>query len=236
MKWIYRLERKLGRSFGIPNLMIYITATMVAVYVLGYFFIDRLIGYLTLNWHYVMQGQIWRLITFIFIPPTWGNLLLLLLALYAAYHIGSSLEYEWGPMLFTLYYVMGVVGAILASIVTYYALGGPDSVAAVYATGSNYYIYLSMFLAYAYLYPDATFMLFFILPVKAKWLAILDWALYIFAFVFGSITDRVAAVFSLINFFVFFGPDVWKTVKQNYKTGKRRREYRKNWGKDNPWR
>lgn len=222
MKWIYRLERKLGRNFGIPNLMIYITATQLAVYVLGYFFIPQLFYYMQLSWPLVLEGEVWRLITFIFLPPASGNFLFLFIALYAAYHIGTSLETAWSTMLFTLFYGMGVLGAILSSIITGYAV--------------NSYIYLSMFLAYAYLYPDATFMLFFVLPVKAKWLAIADWALYIYLFVMGTNADRLAIVFSLINFFIFFGPDVWKTMKNNYKTSKRRREFRKNWGKDNPWR
>ncbi len=222
MKWIYRLERKLGRNFGIPNLMIYITSTMLAVYIMGFFFMPKIIGYLGLNWWAVLHGQVWRLVTFLVLPPTWGNMLLLLIALYATYHIGNTLEVEWGTTLFTIYYLLGAVGAILAAVITGY--------------GTNYYLYLSLFLAYAYLYPNTTFMLFFLLPIKAKWLAIFNWALYFFAFVFGSTSDRVAIVFSLINFFVFFGPDVLRTVKQNYQTSKRRREYRKNWGDNNPWR
>ncbi len=222
MKWIYRLERRLGRNFGIPNLMIYITSTMLAVYIMGFFFMPGLIGYFGLSWRAVLQGQIWRLLTFLILPPTWGNILLLLIALYATYHIGNTLELEWGTTLFTIYYLLGAMGAILAAVITGY--------------GTNYYLYLSLFLAYAYLYPNATFMLFFLLPIKAKWLAIFNWVLYFFAFVFGSNSDRAAIVFSLINFFVFFGPDVLRTVKQNYQTSKRRREYRKNWGDNNPWR
>lgn len=223
MKWIYRLERKLGRSFGIPNLMIYITATQLAVYIMYYFFMPDLVYWISLLRPLVLQGEIWRLITFIFVPPVLdGNILMLILSLFVAYNIGSSLEHEWGTMLFTLYYTLGTVGAIAAGMIS--------------GIGYNYYIYLSMFLAYAYLYPNATFMLFFLLPVKAKWLAALDWALYIYLFIVGGAAERFAIVFSLINFFVFFGPDVWRTMKQNYKTSKRRREFRKNWGNDNPWR
>lgn len=223
MKWIYRLERKLGRNFGIPNLMLYITATQLVVYVLGYFMMDSLWGYMSLNFSLVLQGQVWRLLTFIFLPPvTTGNFLFLLLSLFVAYNIGSSLEAEWGVTLFNLYYVCGTVGAILAAAIT--------------GWGINSFLYLSMFLAYAYLYPDATFLLFFILPVKAKWLAIVDWATYILLFIFvNSFAIRLSIVFSLINFFLFFGPDVWKTMKNNYHASRRRREFRKNWGKNNPW-
>jgi len=220
MKWVYRLERRLGRNFGIPNLMIYITSTMLAVYILGYFFMPSIIGFLSLSWRAVLQGQIWRLITFLVLPPTWGNVLLLFIALYATYHIGNTLEMEWGTTLFTIYFLLGAVGAILAAILTGY--------------GTNYYLYLSLFLAYAYLYPNATFMLFFLIPIKAKWLAAFNWALYFLAFAFGSMTDRAAIVFSLLNFFSFFGPDVFRTIKQNYQAYKRRREFRRNW-KNNPW-
>lgn len=222
MKWMYRLERKLGRNFGIPNFMIYLTATQLAVYVLGYFFRPQIIVGMAFIRTAITHGQIWRVLTFLLLPPAAGNFLFLLLALYVAYHIGISLEDAWGTTLFTLYYIFGAVGAILAGFVS--------------GIGTNSYIYLSMFLAFAYLYPDTTFMLFFLLPVKAKWLAWANWALYIFLFITGGFYQRMAIIFSLANFFLFFGPDVWNTMKGNYKSQKRRREYKKNWNDQNPWR
>ena len=222
MKWIYRLERKLGRNFGVTNLMIYITATMLAVYALEF------VGVIGLRWHMlfwrdlVLAGEVWRIITFVFIPPLDGNPLFVLLALFVAYHIGTDLEGAWGKALFTMYFVFGVIGAIIAGFIT--------------GVGDNAYLFLSILLAYCYLNPDATFLLFFILPIKAKYIAIFNWALYILAFIIGDLSSRVALIFSLINFFIFFGPDVWKTIQRNYNSSRRKRRYQKNWGNNNPWR
>ncbi len=224
MPWIYRLERKLGRRFGIPNLILYVTATQLAVYVMTFFFLgDQFTLRLMLYWPAVMEGEVWRLVTFLVIPPVQsGNILLLLLVLYATYHIGSSLEAAWSTMLFTLFYVIEVAGAILGAVITRF--------------GANGYIPLAMFLAYAYLYPEATFMVFYLIPVKAKWLALIDWVGFGILFILGGATQRVGIVLALAGFFCFFGPNVWRDIRQNFRTGKRRREFRKNWGNDNPWR
>ncbi len=180
MPWIYRLERKLGRRFGISNLILYVTATQLAVYVLGFFFLgDAFLSRLMLVWPFVMAGEVWRVLTFLVIPPVLdANILLLLLALYATYHIGTALESAWSTMLFNLFYVIAAVGAIIAAAITGF--------------GYNYFIPLSMFLAYAYLYPDATFYIFYLLPVKARWLAIADWLYYGFLFITGGASTRVA--------------------------------------------
>lgn len=214
MKWLNRLERKLGRNFGIPNLMIYITATMLVVYLVQMVAIPELISYMAFSRWHIMQGQVWRVITFLLVPPSFRPLPLIL-SLYAMYLIGNSLERAWGTARFTLFYIFGALGAIIAGFIT----GG----------ATNYYISLSMFLAFAYLFPDATMMLFYLIPVKAKYIAYVDWALYIIAFIFYGWVHRISIVFSLIAFFIFFGPDIWSTMKRNYKTRKNRRSFQQNW-------
>jgi hypothetical protein len=222
MKWVYRLERRLGRGFGVSNLMIYVTSTLAAVYLLWLIIMPGLPLLLNLTRFQVLQGQIWRLVTFLAVPPLSGNVLLVLLGFYCTYHLGTSLEYAWGKSLFTIYFILGALGAIIAGMLSGY--------------GDNSYLYLSIFLAYCYLYPEATFMIFFILPVKAKYLAIVNWVVYLYAFVMGNFSSRLAIVFSLANFFIFFGPQVLRTMKQNQQQSKRRREYRRNWGRGSDWR
>ena len=223
MRWLYRLERKLGRNIGVTNIMLYITGTMLAFYALSEIAMPGLFELLYFSRELILYGQFWRAITFVFIPPT--NLLSplwVLLTLFVAYRIGQSLEHAWGKTLFTMYLVFGALGAIIAGFITEFA--------------TNYYIFISLILAFCYVNPNATFLLFFILPVKAKHIAIVNWIFYIWMFIQGDLSSRVAIAFSLLNFFLFFGPDVWRTIRQNYNTVRRRKQYQKSWGNNDPWR
>lgn len=145
-----------------------------------------------------MRGQIWRLFTFIFVPPA-SSVLTLALALYFYYFIGSTLERVWGTFRFNVYYLCGLLGCMAAGLITGY--------------GSNDYLNLSLFLAFAYLFPNHEVLLFFIIPIKMKYLAYLDWALFAISLIFGSWASRAAVIASLINFFLFFGPDIWYQIK-----------------------
>jgi len=222
LRWIYRLERRLGRNFGVPNLMMYVSATMLGVYALQLLIMPGLFNLMFFSRSLIFAGEIWRIFTFALIPPLSGQPLWVLLSLFVAYRIGTSLEYAWGQTRFTLYVLLGILGAVIAGFVS--------------EVGSNTYVFLSFILAFCYLHPNATFLLFFILPVKARYIAIFNWVLYAWAFYQGNFSQRVAIVFSLINFFIFFGPDIWRTVRQNYEASRRRRNFQKNWGDNNPWR
>ena len=222
LRWIYRLERKLGRNFGVPNIMIYVTGTMLAVYALSLIAMPGLIGFLSFHRGLILSGEVWRILTFALVPPLSGQPLFVLLSLFVAYRIGSNLEYTWGTPLFNMYFFLGVIGAIIAGFISGF--------------GTNSYLLLSLILAFCYINPNATFLLFFILPVKAKHIAIFNWALYILAFIQGNFASRMAILFSLLNFFLFFGPEIFRTMRQNYENSRRRRNYQKNWGNNNPWR
>lgn len=197
MNWLDKLERKYGR-LGIPNLMLYIVTTMLFVTIFDVVLGFPLSSYLSLNRALVFRGQVWRLFTFIFIPPS-SSVLTLVLALYFYYFIGSNLENIWGTFRFNVYYLFGLLGCMIAGLITGY--------------GSNDYLNLSLFLAFAYLFPNHEVLLFFIIPIKMKYLAYLDWALFAISFLFGSWATRAAILASLINFFIFFGPDIWHTIK-----------------------
>lgn len=195
--------------FGIPNLMRIIVIGNVAVYVLMLLTQANdanALSFLTFNLNALLHGEVWRLVTFVFVPA-YSSPFALLISLYFYYWIGSTLERQWGTAKFNLYYISGalltVLGVVLASLIT----GNPYLTAA--GTG---YVNLSMFFAFALLFPDTTVLLFFILPVKMKWLAYLDGALFAFDIIKAigahNWAGVVLPIVALLNFAVFIWPEV----------------------------
>lgn len=195
--------------FGIPNLMRVIVIGNVAVYVLMLLTQANdanALSFLTFNLNALLHGEVWRLVTFVFVPA-YSSPFALLISLYFYYWIGSMLERQWGTAKFNLYYISGalltVLGVVLASLIT----GNPYLTAA--GTG---YVNLSMFFAFAFLFPDTTVLLFFILPVKMKWLAYLDGALFAFDIIKAigahNWAGVVLPIVALLNFAVFIWPEV----------------------------
>ncbi len=195
--------------FGIPNLMRVIVIGNVAVYVLMLLTQANdanALSFLTFNLNALLHGEVWRLVTFVFVPA-YSSPFALLISLYFYYWIGSTLERQWGTAKFNLYYISGalltVLGVGLASLIT----GNPYLTAA--GTG---YVNLSMFFAFAFLFPDTTVLLFFILPVKMKWLAYLDGALFAFDIIKAigahNWAGVVLPIVALLNFAVFIWPEV----------------------------
>ena len=195
--------------FGIPNLMRVIVIGNVAVYVLMLLTQANdanALSFLTFNLNALLHGEVWRLVTFVFVPA-YSSPFALLISLYFYYWIGSTLERQWGTAKFNLYYISGtlltVLGVVLASLIT----GNPYLTVA--GTG---YVNLSMFFAFAFLFPDTTVLLFFILPVKMKWLAYLDGALFAFDIIKAigahNWAGVVLPIVALLNFAVFIWPEV----------------------------
>ena len=195
--------------FGIPNLMRVIVIGNVAVYVLMLLTQANdanALSFLTFNLNALLHGEVWRLVTFVFVPA-YSSPFALLISLYFYYWIGSTLERQWGTAKFNLYYISGalltVLGVVLASLIT----GNPYLTAA--GTG---YVNLSMFFAFAFPFPDTTVLLFFILPVKMKWLAYLDGALFAFDIIKAigahNWAGVVLPIVALLNFAVFIWPEV----------------------------
>ena len=195
--------------FGIPNLMRVIVIGNVAVYVLMLLTQANdanALSFLTFNLNALLHGEVWRLVTFVLVPA-YSSPFALLISLYFYYWIGSTLERQWGTAKFNLYYISGalltVLGVVLASLIT----GNPYLTAA--GTG---YVNLSMFFAFAFLFPDTTVLLFFILPVKMKWLAYLDGALFAFDIIKAigahNWAGVVLPIVALLNFAVFIWPEV----------------------------
>jgi len=179
--------------FGIPNLMLYIVIAQVGVFVLDIFMRGQLAGYwLPFSRGAILHGQVWRLVTFIFLPSD-NNPFFMLLSCYFYYWIGAMLEREWGTAKFSLFYLSGVVLSILSGML----LG----------TARIYYINLSIFLIIATLYGEMQVLLFFVIPIKMKWMAIIDAALILIDVVqYAMVGNWVAALMplaSFINYFVF---------------------------------
>lgn len=221
MNWLDKMERKYGR-FAIPNFMTTIVTGMAMVFVCNLLFPRaNLISYLYFSPQLVLHGQIWRLITFIFIPPD-SSLFFILFALYFYYLIGNSLEHEWGSFKFNLYYLVGILGNLVAGFIT--------------GAATNSFLNLSLFFAFAAVYPNMQVLLFFILPIKIKYLAWVDAALYLFAFIGGNLATKAAILASLINVFLFFGPNVLRQMKANYGYRKQRQAWHDANRDSNPWR
>lgn len=202
--WLDRFTYK-HPKFAIPNLMTILVVGNIIVYLLNMFgpsgvSLSALLAFIP---GAVFQGQIWRCITFLFVPMD-SNPFLLLLSLYFYWWIGSTLEREWGSAKFTVFYLLGVgfniVGGLLLGIAF------PISLISVQ------YLNLSLFFAFATLYPNMQVLLFFIIPVKMKWLAWLDAALFawsIFSSLFaGSWMSALVPVLALLNYLFFFWSDL----------------------------
>lgn len=204
MKWLNKLERKFGKIY-IPNLMGIITAGCAAVYLADTFMNTNIKHMLTLNTDLIMQGQIWRLISFVLVPPATSPLWIVFI-LYFYYMAGSALEHEWGSFRFNVYYFIGM----LATIGICFATG-------ISATGS--FVSLSLFLAYAKLYPDVEMLIFFLIPVKIKYLGYFNWFIIAVGVVQSAFALSIAGILlnlvPVLNYFLFFG-------KSNYKSSKTR--------------
>ncbi len=214
MNWLYKLERKFGK-FGIPNLMLYVVGGQLIAWIVMMLFYAPLPFKMILSRPMLLHGEIWRLLSFLFIPTTQMNPLFVMLELYLLYWIGSSLERAWGSFKFTVYFGLGVVGAWLACLVC--GIGVANS------------LYYSLFFAFAMLFPNTELLLFFVLPVKVKWLGWIAGALYLFDVIRAPWVSKAALILGLLNFFVFFGKSGLRQIKDSYTNYQRRKAWQNQW-------
>jgi membrane associated rhomboid family serine protease len=205
-----RLERRFGR-YAIPNLILVVVGGMAVVWALSSQH-PEMQERLFLDWPAVRRGQAWRLVTFLFVP--FGSSFSLLLNLYFMWWVGSSLEQHWGAFKFNVYYFAGVLGAIVAAMIT--------------GRASNVWLNdASLLLAFATLFPDVEILLFFILPIRVKWLGILSAGAAVFFFATGGWVTRAEIAASLAGYLLFFSGhwlDVWKGRGVVVRQKARRRE------------
>ncbi len=209
MDWISKLERKFGR-YAIPNLMTYIIVLYGAGFVLNMINPMFYSAYLSLDARAILHGQIWRIATFIIDPPS-DSLLWIFFALSLYYFIGRQLEYAWGAFRFNLYFFSGMFFHVIAALFSYLVTG-------LSIPMGSHYLNMSLFFVFAALFPDVQFMLYMIIPVKVKWLALLDGVYFLWAVIqailpayggdplYGILykANAVAAIVSIFNFLLFF--------------------------------
>jgi hypothetical protein len=203
MGWIDKLERKL-RRFAIPNLTVYLILGQVLFFIFvmsGRFILDRVV----LIPDRVLDGEWWRIITFLFIPPL-TNPIFAFFAWYLFYLMGSALEGHWGAFRYNLFLLIGYIITVAVTFIF------------PYSAATNIFIAGSVFLAFAYLYPEFQLYIFFIIPVKIKWLALLTWLGYGYTVFMGTWSTRLLVLASLSNFLLFFGKDIiWRMKTGNRK-------------------
>lgn len=211
--WLYKLERKISR-FAIERLMSILTVTMAIVFVADFILAQAGYGVSLYSLLYfdrakIFSGQVWRIITFIFLYPSSGNILLTLISLYFYWWLGSTIEGYWGKERFNLYYLFGFLGSLIAGFIV--------------GVMTNEYLNLSLFLAFAMMFPNAEVLLFFVLPIKVKWLGIIDGLLLLSSFIFGNYVIRAAIIAAIVNFLLFFGQQLIYNIKKAYWEFKNRR-------------
>ena len=191
-------------NFGIPNLMRYIVIASAAFWLINAVYRPSMgqlpfLYYLQFDPALILRGQIWRIISFIFIPPSTG--LLAFIAFYFYYWIGSTLENQWGTGQFTIYFLTGVVLTILYGFVVYFVTGMSVRL-------SSTYLYLSMFFSFAALYPDMQVLFMFIIPVKMKYLALVDAAFFLYEIVVSPFPVNLLPLVAILNFLIFCGGEL----------------------------
>ncbi len=234
--FINNLERKFGK-YAIPNLTMYIIGLYVIGYVMELFSVKyNVIPYITLNPALILQGQVWRIISWVLIPPS-GLSVLVIITLIFYYFIGNNMERTMGTFRYNLFVFGGmlfmIIGAFLAYGVNY--LIDPEKAALIVtfysSVFSTYYLQQMVFLAFAICYPEMQVLLMFIIPIKVKWLGIAYGVLLVFECVQGLLTGNYCVFFAigsqLLNLFLFY-LQTGKLSRFKPKDVQRRHDFSKN--------
>lgn len=183
--------------FGIPNLMLYVVIGNIIVWLFSLMdTTGTLINLLCFSPYHIMRGQVWRLLTFIIIPNSSG--ILAIVFFYFYYMIGKTLENQWGAAKFNIYFFTGVLLTIVYGMVVYWA-------AKVNFVVYAQFIYLSMFFCFATLYPDMQVLLFFIIPIKMKWLGIVDAVFFVYQILVLPFPYDLLPLVATLNYLLFCG-------------------------------
>lgn len=208
--WLNRLEYKLGR-YRMPNLIIGIIIGQVVLFILATAMPWLVLEYAPLTRSGLFHLQLWRLITFVFIPQSF-NAINLLFELYLLYFIGTALQSAWGMFRTNVYLVCGMLAAVAACLLC--------------GWGTANYLYISLFMAFAVLFPEQRLLLFFFIPVKVKWLGWIAAAILLLQLIVGSWGVKVNVLLSLVNFALFFGRGAVQQARGEIQAYKRRRQWR----------
>ncbi|MCR5603644.1 MAG: hypothetical protein K6G27_08085 [Lachnospiraceae bacterium] len=208
--FLNKLERRFGR-YAISNLAKYIIGGYIlgyAIMIVGMMTKSNLLGIISLDPYKILHFQIWRLVTWIIVPPQSIDIFtIIMLMLY--YSLSSSLERTWGAFRFNLYIFSGmlftVIGAFILYVICYFGGAQMENIGYIISLAfSTYYVNMSIFLAFAAEYPDMQLLFMFIIPIKIKWLAIADVILLVYTMLTNGISVAIAIIASLLNFIIFF--------------------------------
>lgn len=216
MSLLKNLQSRL-RRWAIPNPTAIIIAGQVLLYLVqtardaGQVGGDAFAG-IYLDPGRVLEGEVWRLVTFAFVPPR-TSLIWAIFGWLIFYFFGTTLENTWGTARYNAFLLIGIIANIVAAFVAW-SLGS-------LTIADNGFLYGTVFLAFARLFPDFVINVFFILPVRIKWLALLAWIGYGYAFAVSGWMGKLLIIASVFNYLVFFGREHVREWKQ----GHRRRSF-----------
>lgn len=205
------------RRFGIYRLMMYIIGCTAAVFLISWMDTTGRFGsFLYFDAQRILAGEVWRIFTWVFLPTS-SSLFSTAISLYFYFFIGSTLEQAWGTPRFNIYYLLGFLANVIFGMLVW-LIGG------IHVWLTPMYLNLSMFFAYAALVPNNVVMLFFILPIKVKWLAYVNAAF----FALMAVRDLIALNFvgallpvvAVLNFLIFCGSDVFGSITVRAKNRK----------------
>ena len=221
MTLLSRLNAKYGR-YGVANVTMILIAGQVLMYFAGHLNADPnqpgfdILDRIRMYPDRVLAGEWWRLITFLFDPPGM-NVIFAFFFWYMFYLMGTTLEVNWGPFRYNVFLLVGYVASIAYAFGAYFTLPPGWPVMPV----SSAFLEGTVFLAFARLYPEFVLYIFFILPVKIRWLAILQWIGYTFGFLFGGWMTKAMIAASVTNYLLFFARDIWLDMKQGHRRMRR---------------
>ncbi|QDT74868.1 hypothetical protein I41_40720 [Lacipirellula limnantheis] len=231
LTFIDRLQRRFG-WLAVPNVTITLIIGQAVLYManlptkLGMRLQGVSLDRVMLDPAKVMEGEVWRLATFMFTPPNIGPLFVIFY--FALLHLfGSTLEQQWGTFKYNLFLLVGYIANVAAAFLGAALLGaqvqeiGGSKLVLASITAPNSFLYLSVFLAFARLYPDFIINLFFVLPIRIKWLALLAWISYAYVLVTGNSMDRALIIATILNYLLFFGGEHVREWRQ----GQRKRTF-----------
>ena len=196
--WLDKMERRFGR-YAIRNLTMYLLAGYAIGYLLS-FTMPQLLTYFTLEPALILKGQVWRLLSWVISPPN-DNIIFVIFMMLLYYSLGNTLESYWGAFRYNVYIFSGILFTVIGAFIVNGLIGGITGFGSLYST---YYINMSIFLACASIMPDYQLLLYGIIPIKMKWLAVLDVVLLAVDAVQGGLIIRIVIIASLLNFIIFF--------------------------------
>ena len=221
-----RLQRRFGR-FAVPNLTLILVIAQAALYVASFMPQGISVDRIKLDPAMVMQGEVWRLVTFLVTPPTGPPIFALFY--FMLFHLfGSTLERDWGAFKYNVFLLVGWLANVIASFAGSALLAqqlgiGDGNQLLQFASipASSAFLYGSVFLAFARLYPNFIMNIFWVLPIRVKWLALLAWLGYGYMLIRGGWMVRMLIVATVLNYLLFFGPEHWRELRH----GQRRRSF-----------